>query len=362
MHDFKKQITYINQFKLFHKSLNVKINKVILIRNELNIKGISKYEINLNISNNQNTINIQRRIELILSVELNDNFDEYSLSIHIIKAPSILHNKKWIIHNIFNNYDVLKYLLCETLFFLPHEILTIICNQFLSKYFWIFPTPFIHHSLVLNNDITDRLPFEYQLYYGYNRPMLFNQPQALLNHQHFGSNQQSMIESVKYVGYENLNQSKLCQINGISVKIKIDDKKQINLSKYESLFDDLESKYDIKYPELSTILPFDNPSCLYKLKEIRKLVQAYFEKECKQLIKVNAKLLIDRNIDSHQIAMLWINWKPLHKPQDNATAVTNDWLYDWDDDWGNDNDNDSKLKRDYSLNLNIMQYDINPTC
>ena len=150
MHDFEKQITYINQFKLFHKSLNITISKVILLINESTHgdgvdADVSKYEINLIISSKQknNTISILKTIELTITVKLNENFDEYSLSIDIIKAPSILHNKQWIINNIFNNYDILKYLLCEILFF-PHEIITIICNQFLNKYFWIFQ----HHLFI----------------------------------------------------------------------------------------------------------------------------------------------------------------------------------------------------------------------
>eukprot|EP01084_Bolivina_argentea_P095995 172555_1 len=87
MHDFEKQITYINQFKLFHEHLNIFISKVILIINEQHSKGISRYQINFKISNKTNTISTNRTLELTITVQLNDKLDEYSLSIHINKAP-----------------------------------------------------------------------------------------------------------------------------------------------------------------------------------------------------------------------------------------------------------------------------------
>ena len=88
--------------------------------------------------------------------------------------------------------------------------------------------------------------------------MLFNQPPAFYT-LHNSNSSQCMIDNVKYVGYHDLNQSKICNINAIGIEIEIDDERQINCKKYPKLFNDFETKYGITMSteSLSAILPFE---------------------------------------------------------------------------------------------------------
>eukprot|EP01083_Nonionella_stella_P139209 424148_1 len=284
---------------------------------------------------------LKRKIELKVSVSalpVAKALDAYLLTITFDRAPSLLRNKTFKIP--IDYHQVLKQhfgstIACIYNAVLPNELVSLIFDGFLTKYFWIYPSSHtsFFETLRLDSYILDKIPIATRFACldrgleachgesfqavcdtcGGDGLLLLEEficcecdTRRQVDYTvHTVSHSLSLIRNVEYIPTGDPNDAIKCNINGVGISIDISDQ-SINAETYPSLFKMFQF-YDIKQPELSTIWPLNNPSQLYDLKHLYEGIEKYCDRN--DAIQVNAQLLIDKNVENNDILLLLVHWK-----------------------------------------------------
>eukprot|EP01084_Bolivina_argentea_P070799 128745_1 len=310
------EITAITRIKLSHLYF---LTNVANLQNKMDsLRNISSHFAHFILRNKKRTIYIDRAIMIETRNIFNKKTNIHSLRIKFVKAPSIFFGKTFTIRDIIDQQSILKYSVnsavsksCNKVF--SQAVLSIIFEQYLSKFFWCRPEPFMYHSLQLNiNDISISKQYETldTGLLGMKHRICMDQEISELLH---GGYHDNLIKEVSYVTYKNLNQINTCNINGIGVEVKITE--DIDPKTYPELHRML-NYYNLFSPDFSAIWSCNNPSMFYDLKNLLRGIQMFGMNKVDE-IEICAKLLIDKNIAINDVAMLWIKWKSINDSNDS---------------------------------------------
>eukprot|EP01083_Nonionella_stella_P116938 347928_1 len=271
---------------------------------------------------------LQRRITLktYVSVTPDQKTNAYLLHIEFTKAPSLLHDQTFVIP--IDHHQVLKQQFSGTLaheynLYFANEIISLIFDEFLTKFFWMYP-PDCTTSLfgpTLDAYTLDKLPMIYShdrslLYSCYDRGLELDRFESFgplfddnletfrfyMEHAYVGDTlTPNAIEKVEYIVKSDPTHAVECIMNGIGIRIDIKDP-SINPNTYPSLFD-MFKFYQIEPPNLSTIWSFTNPSQLYDLSHLYEAIR-----NLNNAIEIHAQLLIDKNVDNDDILLILVHW------------------------------------------------------
>ena len=318
MHDFLNDITFITRFILNHSYFKVSTSKLVPMEKTKQFSG------SICIINSSEKFTLSRTIHLKVGINLHENTNIYSMEISLNKAPSSLQHKRFVINDIMNHFDVIKMsfwnaVYCQFDIQLCSEILSLICNEYLSKYFWIKKyKQSLLHSLNIDRFIHENIPktlkhFDFGIG-GKNKLSekngkrksggLFISSLCRNYYKDRRIRDKQMIENINYISYDDMDQIKCCKTNGISVIVQVLDD-TINQNTYPQLFKIFEY-YKLYEPQLSTIMEFKNPSTLFDVANLYKAIDIHCKEKAKD-IHVQARFLTDDN--NENISMLWINWK-----------------------------------------------------
>eukprot|EP01083_Nonionella_stella_P096456 271174_1 len=363
VHDFRYQTIVMQHMIIKHANFNVKLrmsqqvspkvtNESIyhgilsIVDEDIDINGSLQRYLTEDIQSKEvmeeptEDIILSREITLKLTMTAKPDHktNAYLFRMEFTEAPSLLHHRTFVIpipyHQLLKQQFSSALLHMYNIFF-SDDLITLIFDIFLTQHFWMYPPSSdtsIFETLTLNPFVLEKIAtnssnyslfdcgLEYsnctinglrQLYVPTEYIQLaFESIQSFNNRISTDSiadviKSINCIQNVEYVPRSDSSKAIQCNINGIGVCIEIKDE-SINTQTYPKLFQ-LFKCYSLEPPELSTIWIFNNPSQLYNLRHLYDGIEQYCDSA--DAVQVNARILIDKNIQDNDIAVLLIHWR-----------------------------------------------------